>query len=325
MGWVAAAGKREHSDQPDNQPKSPRHAPKDSRRSNRQATLSEDLWTSVRSKIMGRWTDIADIRTVDFAGFRLTYVPDGWVHLKSRGWYPGTTDADWAPFQEMLDDEQRVVASVGGLLVEKDGRTMLIDAGFGVVDRPDMPELDFLGAAKGGALLDSLKTLGKTPDDIECVAITHIHPDHIGWAGPAFADSTLVFDETEWANRAEAPHVEPAAVTAMEPYARTVKPGEEFFPGVRAMATPGHTPGHAAYVIGDDSERLIMFGDALHSPVQVSRPEWVVATDADQQQAVDSRKKLLDELQRPGTAAFGIHFSDVQFGRVRAGQWVPGL
>jgi glyoxylase-like metal-dependent hydrolase (beta-lactamase superfamily II) len=91
------------------------------------------------------------------------------------------------------------------------------------------------------------------------------------------------------------------------------------------MAAPGHTPGHTAYVIGDDSERLIMFGDALHSPAQVARPDWVVATDADQQQAVQSRRKLLDELQRPNTAAFGIHFSDVQFGRVRDAQWLPGL
>ncbi|MCX4435499.1 MULTISPECIES: MBL fold metallo-hydrolase [Streptomyces] len=70
----------------------------------------------------------------------------------------------------------RVAASAGGLLVQRQGRCLLIDAGLGVADGD-------LGVAvsKSGALLDTLTALGHEPQDVEALAFTHPHTDHTGW------------------------------------------------------------------------------------------------------------------------------------------------
>lgn len=275
---------------------------------------------------MARWTRVAGIRTMDFGELRLSYVPDGFVHLKPGGWFPTATEQDWVGHERYLDEEGRAVASVGGLLVECGDRALLIDAGFGRVDWPDNPDMPSMGAAQGGKLLDSLRALGRQPADIEAVAITHIHPDHIGWAIEpelAFSNASYVFGETEWARRAEAAHVRDDAVATLEPFARTAAAGEEFFPGVSVLPTPGHTPGHSAYVLASGGQRMIAFGDAMHSPAQIAHPEWAVSADADPVEAVRSRQLLLAELRKPDTLGFGIHFGDAQFGRVVEARWQP--
>jgi glyoxylase-like metal-dependent hydrolase (beta-lactamase superfamily II) len=48
--------------------------------------------------------------------------------------------------------------------------------------------------------------------------------------------------------------------------------------GVRAIAAPGHTPGHLAVVIND---ALLWAGDAVISPLNAPHPEWVSAADMD--------------------------------------------
>jgi len=36
---------------------------------------------------------------------------------------------------------------------------------------------------RGGELLQSLKQAGLSPEDIDAVFYTHLHPDHVGWTG----------------------------------------------------------------------------------------------------------------------------------------------
>jgi glyoxylase-like metal-dependent hydrolase (beta-lactamase superfamily II) len=75
--------------------------------------------------------------------------------------------------------------SAGGLLVERDGRTLLIDAGFG----PQTAETP-LGPVNSGALPDTLAALGHDPAGIDTVAFTHLHVDHTGWAFTRNPDGT---------------------------------------------------------------------------------------------------------------------------------------
>ncbi|MFD0536458.1 hypothetical protein ACFQY7_24690 [Actinomadura luteofluorescens] len=70
-------------------------------------------------------------------------------------------------------------------------------------------------------------------------------------------------------------------VAALAPHIRTVTEGQEIFPGVRVRITAGHTAGHAEYVITSGGRRLIAFGDALHSPIQIGHPEWSASVDHD--------------------------------------------
>jgi glyoxylase-like metal-dependent hydrolase (beta-lactamase superfamily II) len=262
------------------------------------------------------------IRSLTIGDTTLSYVPDGAVQLSPRGWLPDTTDEVWATHPEYLDDSGNLVAGIGGLLVERGGRALLIDAGFGpqaVPARPGNPH----GAIHGGALLENLAELGRAPADVDAVAITHLHVDHVGWARE-FTGGCVV-SEPEWAQRhlAEAQGTSAEILDALSPTLRTVTDGEEVFPGVRVMLTPGHTAGHTTYVITAGEHRVIAFGDAFHSPLQVEHPEWWAAPDHDRGRSTHFRRALVDELSRPRTIGFGIHFADVVFGRVTAGDDGP--
>lgn len=264
------------------------------------------------------------IRSLTLGDTKLSYVPDGVGTLKARLWLPEPTDEFWAQHPEYLDEGGHLVTGNGGLLMEHDGRALLIDAGVGPLTMGP-PENPF-GTLSGGALLDSLATLGRSPADIEAVALTHLHVDHVGWAWhpapgsdrPAFTKADYLVAEPEWTQRhhAEAPGMG-EMFEAMRPRVRTVDDGEEIFPGVRVMLIPGHSAGHAAYVISVGGQRVIAFGDAFHSPIQISHPLWEVPADHNVEQSTSLRRSLVFELAKPDTIGFGIHFADVPFGRVR--------
>ena len=258
----------------------------------------------------------ARIQTVRLGETKVSYVPDGAVQGNPRLWLPGSTAETWAAHPEYLDGDGYLVASIGGLLVEHDGRALLIDAGFGPQTVPAEPGAPN-GVLYGGALLDNLAALGRQPEDIEAVAFTHLHSDHIGWAAhQAFPQAEYLVAEPEWAQRAPASETD-----AMAPRVRTVEDGQEVFPGVQARFAAGHTPGHAEYVISAGGQRLIAFGDAVHSPLQIENPDWSCVYDHDPVEAASHRRKLVAELAEPGTIGYGNHFADVLFGHVRDGRW----
>ncbi|GAA3233504.1 MBL fold metallo-hydrolase [Nonomuraea helvata] len=277
------------------------------------------------------------IRSLEFGDLKITYVPDGVVQLKPYGWLPGTTEQDWNDNAAFLDGTGNLVGSIGGLLVEYGERALLIDAGVGPVSVPDDPGNPRIGAIHGGQLLDNLARLGRRPEEIEAVAFTHLHLDHLGWAWhpapgsdrPAFAPAAYLFSEPEWDQRQLS--IEQGTteemLTALTPYVRTVREGEEIFPGVRVALAPGHTAGHATYTITSGDRRLIAFGDALHTAAQIRHPDWSAAPDLDSVESTLHRHRLVKELLRPDTIGFGGHFADVVFGRAEdtadGPTWVP--
>ncbi|KAB2346127.1 MBL fold metallo-hydrolase [Actinomadura rudentiformis] len=268
---------------------------------------------------------------------KVSYVPDGVVRLNALRWLPSSTAEFWAANAEYVDDAGDLIASIGGLLVEHGDRALLIDAGFGPRSFSAEPG-NAHGAIRGGALLDNLATLGRTPDDIEAVAITHLHIDHLGWlwrdaedeGRPPFAKADILITEPEWGapELAAEQGTGPEILKAMAPQVRTTTDGEEIFPGVRVRLIPGHTAGHAAYSITSGGQRLLAFGDALHTPAQVGHPELSAAPDLDSARSAAFRRGLVAELaDAPDTIGFGGHFADVVFGRVRRdgerAVWVP--
>lgn len=150
------------------------------------------------------------------------------------------------------------------------------------------------------------------------MAFTHLHPDHINWActePTVCTRATLVVPKSEWANR----WLTPGAAAAIEHRMRLVVPGDEIFPGVHALALPGHAAGHTGFVISSHGTRLLALGDALHSPLQIRHPEWSAVSDDDPAQSARHRRRLITELLRPDTIGFGIHFADLVFGHARPG------
>lgn len=264
---------------------------------------------------------------------RITYLPDGVALLEPQAWLPGCDDQIWAEHAHLINADGYLVASIGALLVEYGNRALLIDAGFGPLAVPTP-----FGLLRGGQLLDSLAAIGKSLNDIELVAITHLHLDHIGWLWQStptsstspFADIPVLVGDTEWEQRdlAFADGASPEMIDVFATQVRTIGDGEEIFPGVHAMATPGHSLGHLAYTITSPGHRLIAFGDAMQTPVQITHPELTATVDDDPGESVATCRRLIDELAMPGVLGFGLHFADAQLGRVtdhpdRGQTWQP--
>lgn len=208
------------------------------------------------------------VRTLRVGEIRVSYVPDGAMLLKPAGSLPATVDRHWSRYGAYLNDTRRLVANTGGLLVEHGTRALLIDAGFGPRAVPEDPDHPDRGAVHGGSLPGNLALLGRSPNDIETVAFTHLHPDHTGWAcvdPPLFTRATFVIPKAEW------DHCDPM-VAALEARTRLVLAGDEIFPGVHAVALPGHTAGHTGFVIASHGVRLLAFGDAMLSPCRYGTP-----------------------------------------------------
>lgn len=265
---------------------------------------------------LDRYTRPAALHHYQLGDYRLTSLPDGAAYLDPHTWYPASTDDMWAEHAHLVNSDGWLVASIGALLIEHDNQCVLIDAGFGPMATPTP-----FGLMRGGQLLHSLTQAGKTPSDIDAIAVTHLHLDHIGWLwnpSTPFIDTPILIGDTEWQHRhdAAADGVAPEMLDAFRGRVRTIEPGAAVLPGVHATAAPGHSLGHFAYTLTTGTRRLVCFGDALQSPIQIRHPDLTAAIDDEPAAARTTARALVDDLAVSGTDGFGLHFADAQFGHV---------
>ncbi|AWT57472.1 MBL fold metallo-hydrolase [Mycolicibacterium smegmatis] len=270
---------------------------------------------------IGNGGDRAAVRSLTFDDITVTYVVDGVIALRPEVFFPAVPADAWT---ELVTAGGELLMSAGGLLVEIAGSTVLIDAGVG-----RMTETPSFGGVDCGSLIDVLGALGVPPGDIDVVAFTHLHFDHAGWA---FTDGTKTFPNARYvvaadelapygtAERNDDPTAPWDAITRLaggEHDVVTVQDGEQVVPGVHAVVTGGHTPGHTSYVVTSAAgQRLVVFGDAFHTPAQLSHLHWLSSVDPDDGSVLRARLRLLTELDRPDTVGFAFHFGDQPFGRV---------
>jgi glyoxylase-like metal-dependent hydrolase (beta-lactamase superfamily II) len=262
-----------------------------------------------------------------FGDLTLTYLPDGTIELVPTVFFSNSTADDWAGYAQLVAPSGRLTAGAGALLAELGGHRLLLDAGAGPTGVSDDDTPPPLGAITTGGLPDSFRDAGLDPDDIEHVAITHLHSDHVGWTtADAVEHGESLFRRATWllGEGSEPGHEAAVPPADHEGRARTVGDGEEVLPGMRAWAMPGHLPGHTGWILDTgDGRRVIAFGDAVHSPAQIQRPDWDVAVDDETEVARESRLRLFEELSREDTIGYGVHFADRQLGSVRDGHWHP--
>jgi glyoxylase-like metal-dependent hydrolase (beta-lactamase superfamily II) len=229
-----------------------------------------------------------------------------------------------------------VETSVNGYLVNTGSKLVLIDAGAGSLFGPTL-----------GKLVGSLRAAGYTPEQVDEIYITHMHPDHVGGL---VADGKIVFpnaivraDQKEadyWLSEKamlaapeDARDFFKGAMASMGPYVAAGKfkafdGATDLVPGIRALPAPGHTPGHTIYAIESKGERMIAWGDLMHvAAVQFPVPEITIAFDVDSDKAMPERKRQFADAAKRGYYVAVSHISFPGIGRVRVDgrgyDWVP--
>ena len=162
------------------------------------------------------------------------------------------------------------------LLLEADGRRALFDNGLGS---------EKLYGPDSGKLLGSLAEAGVDPASIDAMVLTHAHSDHCwGTMGdngtPNFPNATIYIAQAEmdfWQSDPPGERRERSVagvrrhLLPLRDRMRFIRDGEEFLPGVQAWHTPGHTPGHMAFLFAGG---WCLTGDvAFHDPLSYAFPE----------------------------------------------------
>jgi glyoxylase-like metal-dependent hydrolase (beta-lactamase superfamily II) len=219
-----------------------------------------------------------------------------------------------------------VETSVNGFLVNTGSKLVLIDTGAGTLFGPTL-----------GRLLSNLKASGYQPEQVDEIYITHMHGDHVGGllavGKPAFPNAVVRAAQQEadfWLSKEHMDAV-PAdrkdgyqgAMNSLNPYvsAGKFKPfsGDmELVPGIRALASPGHTPGHTLYVVESKGEKLVLWGDLMHvAVVQFADPSVTIRFDTDSVMAAAQRKKVFADAGEHGYWVAGAHLSFPGIGHLR--------
>lgn len=180
---------------------------------------------------------------------------------------------------------------------------------------------------QSGSLQANMRAAGLDPLRVTTVVITHFHVDHIH--GLTARDGTAVFPnaevvvpEAEWAfwmddgAMSRVPEaLQPNFANVRRrfaPYAsrvRQVGGDAEVMPGVRSIATPGHTPGHTSYLVTDGAAGLLVLGDVSGRPeLTLPHPDWQTIVDMDGPMAVTSRRRLLDRAAGERIRTVGYHW-----------------
>ena len=99
-------------------------------------------------------------------------------------------------------------------------------------------------------------------------------------------------------------------------------------PGIRALATPGHTPGHTSYVVESRGETLIVMGDlVLMGALQFADPSLGSAFDVDPKGAAEQRRRVFKLAADSHYWVAGGHLTFPAIGHLRgdAGRyiWIP--
>lgn len=203
-------------------------------------------------------------------------------------------------------------ASVNVFVIKTAGEILLVDTGYGFL-KP------------GSGMMAGLSDLGIKPEMVNRILLTHMHPDHIG--GLITAQGKRVFPHAKvrvaeeehdfWVKKAR--DRKNPAVRVARAYGKdleTFKPGEKQAAGVVAIAIPGHTPGHTAFLV-QSGNGLLMVGDLLHAAVlQSALPDECASYDQAPDLAIRSRKAILFLAAANRLAIAGAHIPFPGIGHV---------
>lgn len=262
--------------------------------------------------------------------FVFTAVETGTFRLDGGAMFGVVPKVLWS-VTDPADENNRISMSMRALIVEGNGRRLLIDSGAG----------DKLGEKMIGnyeiespGLAASLRERGIEPLSVTDAVATHLHFDHAGGFTCRGGDGRLelVLPEAvhyvqrkQWEaalnpNEKDRASFFPDNFLPIEEAGKLhlVDGDEEILPGVKLLETGGHTPGHQVVLAETPQGNLLYCGDLIPLASHLNLP-FIMAYDHFPLKTLEEKKRLLVRAADEGWVLVFEHDPGIQACRVRRG------
>jgi glyoxylase-like metal-dependent hydrolase (beta-lactamase superfamily II) len=208
------------------------------------------------------------------------------------------------------------------LVINTGGKLVVVDTGNGP---------GAFASSKGnvGQFASNMAAGGFDAKAVDIVVISHFHGDHIN--GLLNAEGTLAFPNAEvlvpaaeWKyfmddgemSRAPEGRMQTVFKNARRVFDAGLKKkvtpyemGKDVAPGLQAVATLGHTPGHTSFILSSGSDKVFIQSDVTNLPALfVTNPGWHLMFDQDPAMAEATRRKVYDMLVADKMRVQGFHY-----------------
>jgi len=203
----------------------------------------------------------------------------------------------------------KITHTFSPVVVNTGPKLVVIDTGLGLAQFEQ-------SKGRTGQFHNNLAAANIDRNNVDTVVISHFHGDHINGLlaadnKAAFANAEIMVPAAEWkfwmddgemSKGTGNPILEGnfknirRVFDALGRKVTQYEPGKEVAPGITAVFSPGHTPGHNSFVVASGSDKVLVQVDITAGAafLFVQNPEWNLASDVDRPLAVQTRKKLYD-------------------------------
>ncbi|CAN5768171.1 MBL fold metallo-hydrolase [soil metagenome] len=205
------------------------------------------------------------------------------------------------------DEKNRIPLAMRCLLIEGEGRLILVDTGLG--EKEDAKFRDIYAVdQEQSSLRRSLTAAGFVPEEITDVVLTHLHFDHCGGATRytgeeerlelVFPNATHHVQESHWQWATESPREQASFLARnLDPISDSgqlslVRGDAELFPGIDTLVVDGHTHGQQLLTVRGGGNTLFYAADLLPTSAHVS-PLWIMSYDIEPLKTLEEKQRLL--------------------------------
>jgi glyoxylase-like metal-dependent hydrolase (beta-lactamase superfamily II) len=216
------------------------------------------------------------------------------------------------------------------LVLNIGGKVVVVDTGNGALAKAN-------NKGANGLFADNMVAAGFDPAKVDTVVISHFHTDHVNGlltadGAPAFPNAEVLVPAVEWKfwmddgemSRAPAGRMaglfknnrnvfEAGLKKKVTPY----EWGKEVVPGLLAVESVGHTPGHTSYVLSSGSGKVFVQSDVTNNPNPfATNPGWHAFFDQDGDVAEKTRRRVYDMVVAEKLMVQGFHYPFPGLGHV---------
>jgi glyoxylase-like metal-dependent hydrolase (beta-lactamase superfamily II) len=233
------------------------------------------------------------------------------------------------------DERNRIGLGMRCLLVEHADGLVLIDTGVGNKENTKFREIygiENTGQDGGTWLEDGIRTLGFGVGDVKFVINTHLHFDHAGGntrvtgggeVELSFPNARYMVQRGEhhWATHTNERTAASYFGHNWDPVIAAgrmdlIEGEREIIPGIRSVASPGHTPYHQSLLIdGGAGERALFLGDVCPTSAHLPLP-WIMGYDVEPLVTLESKRRLLAQAAAEEWLLVFEHDASVTWSRI---------